>query len=582
MAGRGLFVFPIGRVAGKNCLGDKMPEEVRCNLCDQNHYKVLYKSKRPAGESTGYLITDPSITMPERIVKCLRCGLIYVNPRKAPGEILYDYVNMADDKYREEEEGRRLSARITLKRLGRFKRKGRLLEIGCATGFLLDEARKLGWEVYGVEPSRWGVDYARGKLGINVFHGVLKDAAFEKNFFAAVVLQDTIEHLSDPKSVLIEIRQILKPDGILCISTPNIDSLISKVLKSYWWGINQAHLYYFTKHTLFKMLDAAGFCSIKCASHPRIFSFKYWVFRFKIYNKPIYSVLKFLADKTYLGKSLFTIDTADQIEVYARRSRKLRYIEEFEEKRPPVSADKKMKTIVVLPAYNAAKTLQKTVEDIPKDVVDDIILVDDKSSDNTAMAAKSLGLKVFVHDKNKGYGGNQKTCYKKALEMGADIVVMVHPDYQYDPKAIPSLIEPIKNGSADAVFGSRMMKGGALIGGMPLWKHNTNIILTAIENVIFGTYLSEYHSGFRAYSSKVLKAIRFMDNSDDFVFDTEIIVQVLLHYFRIEEVPIRTRYFDEASSIKIFPAMKYGIEIFTTLLKYVLHTRTFIKFKQFE
>jgi len=241
-----------------------------------------------------------------------------------------------------------------------------------------------------------------------------------------------------------------------------------------------------------------------------------------------------------------------------------------------------MKTIAVLPAYNAAKTLKITLDDIPRDCVDDIILVDDVSRDNTVDVAKQLGIKhIFVHEKNTGYGGNQKTCYKEALKLGVDIVVMVHPDYQYDPKMIPQLIEPIKKGEADAVFGSRMMKGGALEGGMPLWKHNANILLTALENVILRTYLTEYHSGFRAYSAKLLKAIKFEDNSDNFVFDTEIIVQILLKGFKIDEIPIRTRYFPEASTVRFWQGTRYGLGILRTMLKYILHTKKIVSFKQF-
>ena len=241
-----------------------------------------------------------------------------------------------------------------------------------------------------------------------------------------------------------------------------------------------------------------------------------------------------------------------------------------------------IKTIIVLPAYNAAKTLRKTICDIPNGISDDIILVDDKSSDNTVDIAKELGLKIFRHDKNLGYGANQKTCYEEALRMGADIVVMLHPDYQYDPRMIPELIEPIKKGKADAVFGSRMMKGGALEGGMPAWKHNANIILTALENVVLGTYLTEYHSGFRAYSRKVLESINFKLNSNGFIFDTEIIVQVLLKNFKIEEISIKTRYFDEASTIGFFKACLYGFGILKTLFKYILHTKKIVRFKQFN
>ena len=240
------------------------------------------------------------------------------------------------------------------------------------------------------------------------------------------------------------------------------------------------------------------------------------------------------------------------------------------------------KIVVVLPAYNAEKTLKKTYDDIPKDIVDEIILTDDNSCDKTIEIAKGLDMRIFTHEKTIGYGGNQKTCYKEALKLGADIVVMVHPDYQYDPKMIPQLIEPIKKGEADAVFGSRMMKGGALEGGMPLWKHNANILLTALENVILRTYLTEYHSGFRAYSAKLLKAIRFEDNSDNFVFDTEIIVQILLKGFKIDEIPIRTRYFPEASTVRFWQGTGYGLGILRTMFKYILHTKKIVKFKQFN
>jgi len=228
------------------------------------------------------------------------------------------------------------------------------------------------------------------------------------------------------------------------------------------------------------------------------------------------------------------------------------------------------------------KRILDRIYEIFDSLFDEIILVDDASSDNTVEIAKDLGLEVFVHSKNKGYGANQKTCYTKALELGADIVVMVHPDYQYDPTVIPHLIEPIQSGRADAVFGSRMMRGGALEGGMPRWKRNTNILLTALENVTLGTYLTEYHSGFRAYSAKYLKSVNFMLNSDNFIFDTEIIVQGVIKYMRIEEVPIRTRYFEEASNIKFIPSVIYVLGILKTLLKYKLYSAGIFRFNQFR
>jgi hypothetical protein len=267
-----------------------------------------------------------------------------------------------------------------------------------------------------------------------------------------------------------------------------------------------------------------------------------------------------------------------------RICRKLRTIENVD---PPPAVPKplgprKVKVTAVLPAYNAARTLKKTVADIPRSHVDEILLVDDVSRDDTVKIARELGLTVVCHRVNRGYGGNQKTCYRTALDSGAGIMVMVHPDYQYDPRIIPQLIEPILQGRADAVFGSRMMKGGALEGGMPLWKHNANILLTAFENVMLGTYLTEYHSGFRAYSAKLLNTVRFEENSDNFIFDTEIIVQTLLNGFRIEEVPIQTRYFDEASSIRLGPSIRYGLGIVMTMLKHFLHVRGIWRFRSFE
>jgi glycosyltransferase involved in cell wall biosynthesis len=243
----------------------------------------------------------------------------------------------------------------------------------------------------------------------------------------------------------------------------------------------------------------------------------------------------------------------------------------------------KPKVIVVLPAYNASRTLCLTVNDLPKEIIDDIILVDDASSDNTVEIAESLGCKIFRHSKNKGYGGNQKSCYIKALEAGADIVVMVHPDYQYDPKLISELIKPIKDGYADAVFGSRMMKKKeALEGGMPIWKYYGNILLTKIANIILGVRLSEYHSGFRAYSSTYLKSVNFIFNSDNFVFDVEIIIQGLIHNMRIKEIPIKTRYFKEASTIKFISSIIYGLQILLALIKYILYIKGICNFKQFK
>jgi len=240
-----------------------------------------------------------------------------------------------------------------------------------------------------------------------------------------------------------------------------------------------------------------------------------------------------------------------------------------------------MKIFIVLPAYNAEKTLTRTLNEIPKEFHESIILVDDASSDNTVKVAKSLGLRVIQHSKNRGYGGNQKTCYTTALQSGADIIVMVHPDHQYDASVIPHLITPIINGVADAAFGSRMLGGRPLENGMPKYKYYANILLTAFANIIFKRYLTEIHSGFRAYSKKYLEMIRFEDNSDDFVFDTEIIAQGMANNLFFQEVPIETRYFPEASSINFRRSVVYGFGVLWVLIKYELHTKGLIVEKNF-
>jgi len=241
------------------------------------------------------------------------------------------------------------------------------------------------------------------------------------------------------------------------------------------------------------------------------------------------------------------------------------------------------KIVAVLPAYNAEKTLKKTLNDIDQNWVDEIILVDDASQDNTVNLSKKLGLKTFKHNKNLGYGGNQKTCYKQALKLNADIIIMVHPDHQYDPTYIPQIILPIIRGKADAVFGSRMMvKGWAMEGGMPLWKYLANIFLTKIENLFLGLKLTEYHSGFRAYHSKILKTIPFKKFSDDFVFDTEIIVQLKIHKFKIKEIPITTRYFKDASMIGFKRSAQYGIDILKVLFDFTLSRLSIKKDSRFE
>jgi glycosyltransferase involved in cell wall biosynthesis len=236
-----------------------------------------------------------------------------------------------------------------------------------------------------------------------------------------------------------------------------------------------------------------------------------------------------------------------------------------------------------MPAYNAEKTIKDTYRDLPKDLIKEVILVDDASDDKTAQKAGKLGITVYNHPKNRGYGGNQKTCYVQALKRKPDVVVMVHPDYQYDAKLVGVLCEPIVNGRADIMLGSRIQtRTQVLAGGMPQWKYFANRFLTLVENLTMGLNLSEYHTGFRAYSSTVLKTIPYKQFSDDFVFDQQILISALAHGFNISEIPVRCKYFPEASSINFKRSAKYGILTLWTVFTYLMHQIGLTKSKYFS
>ena len=238
------------------------------------------------------------------------------------------------------------------------------------------------------------------------------------------------------------------------------------------------------------------------------------------------------------------------------------------------------KIVVVLPAYNAALTLEKTYKEIPFELVDEVILVDDDSKDNTLDLAKKLGIKHIIHhEENKGYGGNQKTCYKKALELGADIVVMLHPDYQYTPLLIPSMVSIIGSGLYPVVFGSRILGKSALTGGMPKYKYLSNRFLTLVQNILMDEKLTEYHTGYRAYSGEVLKKINFDLNSDDFIFDNEMIALIFYNGFNIAEITCPTKYFNDASSINFRRSLKYGLGVLRVSFLYFLTRAGIYKWK---
>ena len=239
------------------------------------------------------------------------------------------------------------------------------------------------------------------------------------------------------------------------------------------------------------------------------------------------------------------------------------------------------KVSIVMPAYNAEKTLELTFNEIDFTIIDHLILVDDYSQDQTSEIAEKLGIfNRIKHDYNKGYWGNQKTCYDKALELGSDIIIMLHPDYQYTPKLIPSMVALIGSGLYDVVFASRILGKGAIKGGMPLYKYAANRALTFLQNILMQQKLSEYHTGYRAYSRKVLEAIKYHDNSDDFIFDNEIIAQIFHKGYEIAEITCPTKYFKEASSINFSKSVQYGIGVLRVSTRYLLHQSKLLSWKK--
>ena len=238
------------------------------------------------------------------------------------------------------------------------------------------------------------------------------------------------------------------------------------------------------------------------------------------------------------------------------------------------------KIVVVMPAYNAEATLRDTYAEIPFDIVDEVIVVDDASSDKTSELAKEIGIKhIITHEKNKGYGGNQKTCYNKALDLGADIVIMLHPDYQYTPKLIPSMAHLLTSGLYPVVLGSRILGKGALNGGMPKYKYIANRLLTLFQNILIGQKLSEYHTGYRAFTKEVLEAINYNSNSDDFVFDNQMLSQIFYSGFEIAELTCPTKYFTEASSINFKRSSIYGLGVLKTSVMHFLQKKGFANFE---
>jgi SAM-dependent methyltransferase len=476
------------------------------------------------------------------------------------------YRDMSDDAYLGEEAGRRATAAHLLDLVAAQVPSGRLLDVGCGHGLLLDEARARGYDVVGLELSRSAARHAREALGLDVQETPV-ESFVDLEGFDVVVLADVLEHLDDPVAAVDRCAGLLRPGGVLCVVTPDPSSLTARIAGSRWWGYVPAHACLLPRATLRELLTARGLVISTDVPLVRSFSARRWAEglaeRLGPVRAPVERVAGALPESASLSLALH-----DERVVIANRV-------DVRHPRVPLVADRGGAATVtlVLPAYNAVRTIPAVAAEIPVEAADRALLIDDASADDTSAVALAHGFDVIRHPENRGYGGGQKTGYARALLDGADVIVMVHADGQYAPGLVPEMVAPILEGRADMVIGSRLLRDRAIAGGMPRWKWVGNRLLTGIENRAFGVRLSEYHTGYRAFSAELLRSIPFLRNSDDFVFDQQIFAQVLGRGARVVEIPIPTRYFREASSVDVPTSIRYGVETLGVLARFMVDRR---------
>jgi 2-polyprenyl-3-methyl-5-hydroxy-6-metoxy-1,4-benzoquinol methylase len=543
-----------------------MASGLACRICSGD----LTLRVRGRGEPLTAAALSPSAHTTGRhgdLLACVECGSVQ-QPVLPTGAALHDlYRDMADEAYLGEEAGRRATNRRLLDLVGRFVPSGRLLDVGCGPGLLLDEARERGYETTGLELSRASAAHARDALGLDVRELALEDFADDGDppGFDVVMLADVIEHLDDPVDGIRRCAALLRPGGVLCVVTPDPSSRTARVAGRRWWGYVPAHTCLLPRRTLRELLAAAGVVVSTDVPLVRTFSARRWVEGLAERLGPASAPVDAAARRLPAGARL-SLSLGDERVVLAHRV-------PVQTPAEPLVRDRGGPSTVhiVLPAYRAARTIATVVEEMPADVADRALLVDDASDDETTATALAHGLEVLRHPANRGYGAGQKSGYARALIDGADAIVMVHADNQYDPALVGEMVDPILAGAADMVIGSRLLEDRAIAGGMPRWKWLGNRLLTGIENRAFGVSFSEYHTGYRAFSAELLRDIAFLRNSDEFVFDQQIFAQVIARDGRVVEIPIPTRYFREASSVDFATSLRYARQTIWVLGRYLAH-----------
>ncbi len=497
------------------------------------------------------------------LLRCRECGTVQ-QPSLPDGEELVGlYREMTDDDYLTQETGRRETARRLLGLIGAHVPGGRLLEVGCGHGLLLDEAVKLGYEVTGLEPARAAAAHARERYGLEVREHTLEDSSLTAERFDVIVMADVLEHLEDPCAALDRCTALLADGGVLLVVTPDPSSVTARLAGARWWGLLPAHVCLLPHRTLLELLVGRGLLVAEDVPLVRSFTPGYWV---KGLGERSRLVARLTAGvERHAGERQWSLALGDERVVLARRVPVQQPTESLANPRGG-----RHLVCAVLPAYNATRTIARVAEEMPIGAIDRALVVDDASPDETTSASLAAGFEVLRHPSNRGYGANQKSCYVRAALDGADIVVMVHGDNQYDPALVGEMVAPIAEGRADVVIGSRLLEDEAIAGGMPRWKWVGNRFLTRIENAAFGQDYSEYHTGYRAFSVDFLRTIAFTRNNDDFVFDQQVFAQITARGARVVELAIPTRYFLEASSVSFPDSVVYGLKTLGVLARYRL------------
>jgi len=534
-----------------------------CRICS-GPLELLYAGTDSGARADAF---SPSCHTPGAhgdLYRCDDCGTVQ-QPSLPAGPDLHElYRDMSDAAYLDEAQGRRDTANRLLDMVGRYRAGGKLLDVGCGHGLLVDEARKRGWDAIGLELSSDAAAYARDRLGLDVREQTLESLRADEGGFDAIVMADVIEHLDDPGAAIDRCHELLAPDGVLLVVTPDPSSITARIAGPRWWGYLPAHTYLLPRHTLRELLSARGLVISEDVAFVRSFSARYWVSGFAERGGSIGSIASALT-KAVPRKAKLSLPLGDERVILAHKV-------VTQKPADPLVRDRAhdSKVHVVLPAYRAAETVALVAHEMPVPAADRALLVDDASPDDTVQAALREGFDVLRHPKNRGYGANQKTCYVRAALDGADVVVMVHADNQYDPALVAKMVRPILDGDADVVIGSRMLEDESIAGGMPRWKWVGNRFLTEIENRAFRRRYSEYHTGYRAFSTDFLRRAAFLRNNDGFVFDQQIFAQIVAHDARVVELAIPTRYFLEASSVSFRTSVWYGLRTLAVLTRFRL------------